>query len=91
MRRSATTLAQAYALADAEATHAWKGGPLEGDSCTINGKPGTLVKEGDELVCRPYGSRDAQSARDELERAYQLRETEDANAWRGPADSEKWW
>ena len=83
--------AQSYAIADAEARYSWKGGPQPGDECTIDGEAGTLVKEGNELVCRPHGHRDAQSVRDELERTFREREQADADPWRGPPDSGKWW
>jgi hypothetical protein len=74
---------QAQALADAEATHAWKGGPQPGDSCTIDGWPGTLVKKGDDFVCRPLARQDAQSARDEIERLHRLHDAEESARWKG--------
>jgi hypothetical protein len=61
----------------------------EGSACTINGAPGTLVREGDVLVCRPHATdaarrptsmADAQRIRDE---AWRQSVTELENAWRG--------
>jgi hypothetical protein len=74
--------AQAYALADAEARYSWKGGPQEGDECTIDGRPGRLEKRGDEFVCVPSGERDAASVQDELERAYVEVALADSERWK---------
>jgi hypothetical protein len=87
MRTRLEARAQAYSLADAEAANAWQGGVQEGDACRVDGERGVLVKEGNDLVCRPHRSRDA---RDERAKAYAWRDEADCNAWRGPRDSGKW-
>jgi hypothetical protein len=73
---------QAYALADAQDRYSWKGGPQEGDECTIDGRPGRLEKRGDEFVCVPSGERDAALVQDELERAYVEVALADSERWK---------
>jgi hypothetical protein len=79
----ASMRSQAHALRDAEATYAWRGGPQEGDHCTIDGAAGTLVREGGDLVCRPVGRQDAQSVHDAIQAAYDESDWYSANAWKG--------
>jgi len=65
----------------------------EGNACTINGRPGTLQREGDWLVCEPtdradaapprtMSVADAQRIKDE---AYRQMVDEMVNAWKGPS------
>jgi hypothetical protein len=67
---------------------------VEGSVCTVNGAPGTLVREGDWLICKPtqadsaprdprqpISMADAQKIRDA---AYQQSVDELQNAWRRP-------
>ena len=61
----------------------------EGTACTINGRPGTLVREGDYLVCKPSARQDAEPTFDAVEGARRKQEAYDAmikemsEAWRG--------
>ena len=61
----------------------------EGTPCTINGRPGTLVREGDYLVCKPSARQDAHPTFDAVEGARRKQEAYDAmikemsEAWRG--------
>jgi hypothetical protein len=56
----------------------------EGTACTINGAPGTLVKEGNFLVCRPVARQDSAAARDAVDEAWRRMVEDAANAWRTP-------
>ena len=51
----------------------------EGSACTINGAPGTLVRQGNSLVCQPRRSQDAASIK---AAAYAQYDAEQTNAWR---------
>ena len=61
----------------------------EGTPCTINGRPGTLVREGNYLVCKPSARQDAEPTFDAVEGARRKQEAYDAmikemsEAWRG--------
>jgi hypothetical protein len=55
----------------------------EGTACTINGAPGTLVRQGNWLVCQPRSRQDA-AAFDAKAQAYADYDREMSNAWRGP-------
>jgi hypothetical protein len=55
----------------------------EGTACTINGAAGTLVRQGNSLVCQPRRATDA-AAFDAKAQAYADYDREMANAWRGP-------
>jgi hypothetical protein len=93
---------EAYRLADEADANAYRNveaksgiwplnaGAREGDACDLNGERGTLVREGDHLVCRiarpvrpSRSSGDALSA-DELEAAYKAYDEDAAQAWRNP-------
>jgi hypothetical protein len=54
----------------------------EGSACTVNGEPGTLVREGDWLVCRPVSHTDSVSMGDAREAAYRRYVDDLTNAWR---------
>ena len=53
----------------------------EGTSCTINGAPGVLVRQGNSLVCQPRRSQDA-AAFDAKQAAYDEYDRIASNAWR---------
>ena len=53
----------------------------EGSPCSINGAPGTLVRQGNSLVCQPRRSQDA-AAFDAKAQAYTEYDRDMANAWR---------
>lgn len=87
-------VAQAYESYDAELTTAWQRDakqpdgayPLsagEGTPCTVDGAPGTLVREGDWLVCKPTHT-DAASFTDERAQAYEAYDQQLRDAWRTP-------
>ena len=52
----------------------------EGTSCTVNGAPGTLVRQGDWLVCQPRRRQDA-AAFDAKQAAYEAYDREMAVAY----------
>jgi hypothetical protein len=53
----------------------------EGTSCSIDGTAGSLVRQGNWLVCRPTRSQDAATIK---QAAYDAYDREMANAWRNP-------
>jgi hypothetical protein len=73
---------QARALADAENAHAWRGGAREGDACIFDGRPGVLVKEGDQLVARPLTAASAESRDTVMGAAYEQYDREVSERWR---------
>ena len=89
-------LAEAYAARELADANAWQTsddhpintqgrglspGKKEGGSCSIDGQRGTLVREGDRLVCVPDKARDARSVTDAREEAYRLYDEEQQHAW----------
>jgi len=96
--RAAAEQARREAMADT--ANAWRGDAApagaypyrtaaEGTPCTVNGRPGTLVREGNYLVCKPTASQDARPVFDAIEGARRKREAYEAmchdmaNAWKG--------
>jgi hypothetical protein len=57
----------------------------EGSECTINGAPGTLVREGNCLVCKPSNRQDAAHTVDARDLAYAEYDKSTSEAWRGAA------
>ena len=52
----------------------------EGTACTIDGAPGTLVRQGNSLVCRPTKRTDAMT----MDEIYEKYSRAVGNAWRTP-------
>jgi hypothetical protein len=86
---------RAYAEMVDSMANAWKDAPpdappgsypysaaKEGAACTIDGRPGTLVKEGNFLVCRPVARADGAPTRDSVDEAWRQMAAEQREAWR---------
>jgi hypothetical protein len=91
-RVSTDARAEAYRLYDEEIGQAYRSAPpgaypysaaAEGTACTIDGAPGTLVREGNVLVCRPTQRQDGrQDHALTMDAAYQAYDKQISEAWR---------